>query len=111
VTAGRSTESVVIRPRRPLLRRGPVLERSWYLRSSYRTNSPTGLPIAADLGLGYPPRLDHSLPPRPHGGEALTELGSLPPPGPATLVEFRVDVPPGRRVCFGRLVVGSFVPY
>ena len=92
-----------MRPRRALV------GEQWYLRSEYRTSGRGGLYVLVDRGIPYPPRPDRGLPPRPHGGSALTEMGAL-FTGPPTFRGLRIEVPPGAGACFRRLVVGAFRP-
>jgi hypothetical protein len=65
--------------------------------------------LVVDRGVGFSENSDRGLPGRPHGGVALTELGTL-LRGSPTFGGLRIEVPPGTGACFDRLVVGSFKP-
>ena len=63
--------------------------------------------MRANRGLGYPPGRDLVLDPRPTGGQILSSIGGI-PGGVPTLAGLKFDAGAGHRVCFSRLVVGSF---
>jgi hypothetical protein len=100
VSAPRAFASIEVLPPRVL--RG----HEWYLHSTYRTDG-GALLLNVNRGVPYPARFDRGLPGRPREGTTLTELGAL-PKGPPKFGGFRVDVPPGRRACFTRFVVGWY---
>jgi hypothetical protein len=86
----------------------PLLGRSWYLQTTYRTDSGGLLGVFVDRGLGYPFAADRVLPPEPKVTSWLTMFGAL-PTGVPTLTRFRVNGLPGHSACFRRLAVGYYM--
>jgi hypothetical protein len=81
--------------------------RDFYLVATYATDR-GGTPfVRANRGIGYPSGRDLVLDPRPSGGRVLRSIGAI-PGGVPTLVGLKFDAGAGHRVCFSRLVVGSF---